>query len=108
MLDPALLRGQLAVVAERLATRGFDLDTNALEALEAERKAAQIETQELQNQRNVRSKAIGIAKGRGEDASELFDEVAAIGDHLKANEQRLADVQRRLADILLGVPNLPD
>ena len=108
MLDPALLRGQLAVVAERLATRGFDLDTNALEALEAERKAAQIETQELQNQRNVRSKAIGIAKGRGEDASELFDEVAAIGDRLKANEQRLADVQRRLGDILLGVPNLPD
>jgi seryl-tRNA synthetase len=108
MLDPALLRGQLDVVAERLATRGFDLDTAAIEALEAERKAAQIETQELQNQRNVRSKAIGIAKGRGEDASELFDEVAAIGDHLKANEQRLADVQRRLADILLGVPNLPD
>src|SRR5690606_28880343 len=108
MLDPAPLRGQLAVVAERLATRGFDLDTNALEALEAERKAAQIETQELQNQRNVRSKAIGIAKGRGEDASELFDEVAAIGDRLKANEQRLADVQRRLGDILLGVPNLPD
>ncbi|HEY6986229.1 MAG TPA: serine--tRNA ligase, partial [Rhodanobacteraceae bacterium] len=108
MLDPALLRGQLDATAERLATRGFALDKAALEALEAERKSVQTETQELQNLRNTRSKAIGVAKGKGEDASTLLAEVAGIGDKLKANEHRLAGIQARLADIALGMPNLPD
>ena len=108
MLDPGLLRGQLETTAERLAPRGFVLDKTAIEALEAERKSAQTETQELQNLRNTRSKAIGIAKGKGEDASALMAEVAGIGDRLKANEQRLADLQAKLADIALGIPNLPD
>ena len=108
MLDPALLRGQLDATAERLAARGFVLDKAAIEALEAERKSAQVETQELQNQRNTRSKAIGIAKGKGEDASALLAEVAGIGDKLKANEHRLAEIQAKLADFALRIPNLPD
>ncbi|HVT33134.1 MAG TPA: serine--tRNA ligase [Rhodanobacteraceae bacterium] len=108
MLDPALLRGQLDATAERLATRGFVLDKNALEAIESERKAVQTETQELQNLRNTRSKAIGAAKGKGEDVSALMAEVAGIGDRLKANEHRLAAVQAKLASIALGIPNLPD
>ena len=108
MLDPALLRGQLDAIAERLATRGFVLDKAAIESIEAERKSVQIETQELQNQRNTRSKAIGIAKGKGEDASALLAEVAGIGDKLKANEHRLAEIQAKLADVALGIPNLPD
>jgi len=108
MLDPALLRGQLDAVAERLATRGFDLDKSAIEALEAERKRVQTETQELQNLRNTRSKAIGIAKGKGEDASALLAEVAGIGDTLKANEHHLAEIQAKLAEFALGIPNLPD
>jgi seryl-tRNA synthetase len=108
MLDPALLRGQLDATAERLAARGYQLDKPAIEAIEAERKAVQIETQELQNLRNTRSKAIGIAKGNGEDASALLAEVAGIGDRLKANEHRLAEVQAKLASIALGMPNLAD
>jgi seryl-tRNA synthetase len=108
MLDPALLRGQLDAVAERLATRGFVLDKAAIEALEAQRKSVQTETQELQNLRNTRSKAIGIAKGKGEDASALLAEVAGIGDKLKANEHRLAEIQATLAEFALGLPNLPD
>jgi seryl-tRNA synthetase len=108
MLDPALLRGQLDAVAEKLATRGYALDKRAIEALEADRKSAQTETQELQNLRNTRSKAIGIAKGKGEDASALMAEVAGIGDRLKANEHRLAEIKTRLEDIALGMPNLPD
>ena len=107
MLDPALLRGHLADTAKRLAARGYTLDTAALEVIEAQRKSAQTETQELQNLRNTRSKAIGIAKGKGEDASALLAEVAGIGDQLKANEQQLADIQTKLADIALGIPNLP-
>jgi seryl-tRNA synthetase len=108
MLDPALLRGQLDTVAERLAMRGYELPKAQIEALEASRKAVQVQTQELQNQRNTRSKAIGMAKAKGEDTTALMAEVAGIGDQLKANEARLADVQAELAKITLGIPNLPD
>jgi len=108
MLDPALLRGQLDSVAERLKTRGYVLDKAAIEALEAQRKAVQIETQELQNLRNTRSKAIGMAKGKGEDTSALMAEVAGIGDKLKANEQRLGEIQAEVAEVTLGIPNLAD
>ena len=108
MLDPVLLRGQLENVARQLATRGFELDSAAIEALEARRKAVQVETQELQNTRNTRSKAIGMAKAKGEDTAALMAEVASIADRLKANEATLADVQQKLADISLSLPNLPD
>jgi len=108
MLDPALLRGQLDSVAERLQTRGYTLDKAAIEALEAQRKSVQVETQELQNQRNTRSKAIGMAKGKGEDTTALMAEVAGIGDKLKANEQRLAEIQVEVAKVALGIPNLAD
>ena len=108
MLDPNLLRGQLAVVAERLATRGYTLDAAAIESLEAQRKAVQVETQELQNTRNTRSKAIGIAKGKGEDTAALMAEVAGIAEKLKANEARLAEIQQQLARLTLEIPNLPD
>jgi len=107
MLDPVLLRAHLDVVAERLAARGFSLDKAAIELLEAQRKSVQTETQELQNLRNTRSKAIGQAKAKGEDAAALMAEVGGIGDQLKANEHKLAQVQAQLADIALGLPNLP-
>ena len=108
MLDPALLRGQLDVVAEHLSKRGYQLDTSAIESLESQRKSVQVETQELQNTRNTRSKAIGIAKGKGEDTAALMAEVAGIADQLKANEAHLADIQQQLAAITLGIPNIPD
>ena len=108
MLDPALLRGQLDSVAEKLLTRGYAIDRNAIEALEAQRKSVQTQTQELQNLRNTRSKAIGMAKGKGEDASALMAEVAGIADKLKANEAQLAAIQAGLANIALQMPNLPD
>ncbi|MEO7935154.1 MAG: serine--tRNA ligase [Dokdonella sp.] len=108
MLDPALLRGQLDVVAQRLATRGYALDAVAIESLETQRKAVQVETQELQNTRNTCSKAIGIAKSKGEDTAPLMAQVAGIADQLKSNEARLADIQQQLASITLGIPNLPD
>src|SRR5438445_5277154 len=107
MLDPALLRGQLDTVAEKLQTRGYDLPRAQIEALEAQRKSVQTHTQELQNLRNTRSKAIGMAKGKGEDTSALMAEVAGIGDQLKANEHQLAEIQSDLAKITLGIPNLP-
>ena len=84
MLDPTLLRGQLAETAARLKqTRGFDLDVAGFERLEAERKAIQGRTQELQNLRNTRSKQIGMLKARGEDVSAVMAEVASFGEELK-------------------------
>ncbi|HEX6613682.1 MAG TPA: serine--tRNA ligase [Rhodanobacteraceae bacterium] len=107
MLDPVLLRAQLAETCARLKARGFELDTAAIEALESGRKKLATETQELQNLRNTRSKAIGQAKAKGEDVSAIMAEVAGIGDKLKANEAALAEVQGRLSDIALRIPNLP-
>ena len=108
MLDPVLLRTQLEATAARLAQRGFALDSALLGALDAERKQVQTATQELQNLRNTRSRAIGQAKARGEGTTALMAEVAGLGDHLKANELRLAEIQNRLAEIALNMPNLPD
>jgi seryl-tRNA synthetase len=108
MLDPALLRSRLAETAARLKeTRSYELDVAAIEALESQRKQLSTETQELQNLRNTRSKAIGQAKAKGEDVAPLMAEVAGIGDKLKANEHALTDVQAKLADIALGIPNIP-
>lgn len=109
MLDPNLLRQDPAALALRLReTRGFDLDAGALERLEAERKALQVRTQELQNLRNTRSKAIGQAKARGEDAAPLLAEVAGLGEELKASEAELERVRGELEALALGLPNLPD
>jgi seryl-tRNA synthetase len=107
MLDPALLRTHLLDTAARLQTRGFTLDTAAIEALEADRKRLATETQALQAQRNSRSKAIGQAKAKGEDVASIMAEVAGIGDKLKANEAALAEVQQNLSRLALGIPNLP-
>ncbi len=108
MLDPHLLRTQPDDVAAQLARRGFALQTELLGALEAERKQVQTATQDLQNLRNTRSKAIGQAKARGEDVGALMAEVAGLGEKLDANEQRLKAIQTQLADQALRLPNLPD
>lgn len=109
MLDPSLLRQHLADTAARLrATRGIDLPIARLEALETERKDIQVRTQELQNLRNTRSKAIGHAKARGEDVQPLLAEVAGFGEALKASEARLDAIRSELDDIVSAIPNLPD
>ena len=108
MLDPNLLRQNPAELAVRLRDlRGFELDASTLEALEGERKQIQVRTQELQNLRNTRSKAIGQAKAKGEDVTALMAEVAGFGEELKASEARLEVVQSELEAIALGIPNLP-
>ena len=108
MLDPVLLRGQLADTAARLkATRGYELDVVAIEGIESERKSLQTRTQELQNLRNTRSKAIGQAKAKGEDVSALMAEVAGFGDELKASELRLEEIRAQIDAIALTIPNIP-
>jgi len=107
MLDPKLLRADLEGVAKSLARRGFALDTARVAELETRRKALQVEAQDLQNERNTQSKAIGKAKAAGEDIRPLLDEVATLGDRLKAANDALAGVQEALNAIALGTPNLP-
>jgi seryl-tRNA synthetase len=107
MLDPKLLRNDTEQVAQQLARRGFKLDLEQLAQLEQERKQAQQQAQELQTERNSRSKNIGKAKAAGEDITPLLKEIEDLGDRHKAAEARLAEVLEKLNDIALGIPNLP-
>ncbi|MGD2173379.1 MAG: serine--tRNA ligase [Gammaproteobacteria bacterium] len=108
MLDPKLLRSDLDRVADKLRIKKYDLDTGTFNKLEERRKSLQVDTQNLQNERNTRSKAIGAAKSKGEDIQPLLDEVAELGDRLKSAEAELDELQKSLDDLLLGMPNLPD
>ncbi len=107
MLDINLLRKDIGAVAERLRARPFELDVAAFNALEAERKQVQVATEELQARRNALSKQVGMLKSRGEDASAVLAEAASIPEAIKAQEAKLADIQARLASLLLNAPNLP-
>ena len=108
MLDPKLLRNDLEGVAAALLRRGYSLDTGRFAALEERRKALQVAADELRNERNTRSKAIGRAKGAGEDVAPLLAEVADLGDRLKAAGDELAEVQAELEAMLYDLPNVLD
>lgn len=107
MLDSKLVRGQPQEVAQRLATRGFQLDVARLEALESRRKETQTRTEQLQAERNTRSKSIGQAKQRGEDIAPLMADVERMGTELAAGKQELEAIQAELDALLLTIPNLP-
>jgi seryl-tRNA synthetase len=108
MLDPKLLRNDLEGTARALARRGYELDTARFAGLEERRKRLQVQADELRNERNTRSKAIGRAKASGEDVAPLLAEVADLGDRLKAAETALAEVQSELEAALYDLPNLLD
>ena len=107
MLDPRLLRTDLENTAKQLARRGYTVDVQALARLEEKRKSVQVVTQQLQNERNVKSKAIGQSKARGEDATALMEEVARNAAALRQAEADLEQLQAELNAIVLGIPNLP-
>jgi len=107
MLDSKLIRTDLDRVAAALARRGFVLDTARLEELEEQRKALQMKAQELQTQRNRRSKEIGKAKGAGVDIDPLLEQIEGLGSQHKAAEAELAQLQDVLGDVLMGIPNIP-
>lgn len=108
MLDAKQLRSDLDNIATQLAKRGFTLDTASLTALEEQRKAIQVKTQELQNERNTRSKAIGQAKSRGEDIAPLLATVSQLGDELDAAKAQQDEVLAKINDIASAMPNLLD
>ena len=107
MLDIQLLRNDLEGVANRLALRPFHLDGAAFQALEQERKLVHTRTQELQAARNSLPKRIRQAKGKGEDVSALMAEAGQANAELQSLETKLLQIQAKLQDFLLVIPNLP-
>ncbi len=107
MLDPKLLRSDLDSVVEKLRIKNFDFDVTAFNQLEEQRKSLQVSTQNLQAERNSRSRAIGETKAKGGDIQPLLDEMAKLGDRLKTAEAELGELQLQLDGLLLLVPNIP-
>ena len=108
MLDPNLLRNELDLVASKLARRGFKLDVETIRQLEEKRKTLQVETENLQAQRNARSKAIGEAKARGEDISTVREEVNKLGEKLNIAKTELDKLLNQIKDISANIPNIPN
>jgi seryl-tRNA synthetase len=107
MLDPKLIRSDISSVAAQLKRRGYDLDVAEIESLEQKRKECQVQTEQLQSERNTKSKSIGKAKAAGEDIQPLLDEVAGLGESLDRAKAELGEIQAQLDAILMGIPNLP-
>lgn len=107
MIDPKHLRNNIEETAKRLSARGYKLDVATIADLETQRKKLQVETQELQNQRNVLSKNIGQTKAKGGDVARLMNEVNQLSESLENNESQLNAIQEKLNTIVFAIPNLP-
>lgn len=107
MLDSQLMRENPQFVADELSKRGFQFDVKAFQELEEKRKALQVATQALQNERNQRSKAIGQAKAKGEDIEPMREEVKRLGDELEEKKAELDRLLIHIDMIMLSLPNLP-
>ena len=107
MLSKKQLRNDIEAVAEALKIRNFSFNIKALSELENKRKKNQVETQELQNLRNIQSKSIGKAKAAGEDIQPLLDGVADLGDKLDSAKAELQTILAQIDDIALSMPNIP-
>ena len=107
MLSNKLLRSDMQAIAAKLMQRGFKMPVDDLEKLEQQRRSLQMETETLQSDRNIQSKAIGTAKAKGQDIQSLLDKVKSLNDNLKKKEQALHVLQEELNDILATIPNIP-
>lgn len=107
MLDPKLIRNNPEAVAQELKKRGMQFDISKMLALEEQRKVFQTKLQDLQNERNVHSKAVGQAKAQGKNVDDLLAKVKDLGDTLKATEEKFNEVQSELNYFLAMIPNMP-
>lgn len=106
MLDIKLIRSDIESVAANLQKRGFQLDIEAFQGLENQRKEIQTKSEALQAERNSRSKNIGKAKAAGEDIAPLLKEVESLKSELGELEVALREVQSKLDALLMGIPNM--
>ena len=106
MLDSKTLRSDPAAVAANLARRGFTLDVAVFAALEERRKHWQVAADKLRAERNANAKAVGMAKGKGEDAAPLLKRGEELAGELARSEAGLDEVQAEVDQWLLNLPNL--
>ncbi|GAA5215135.1 serine--tRNA ligase [Corallincola platygyrae] len=107
MLDAKFLRTEIDETATLLAKRGYELDVERFKSLEEQRKSLQVKTEQLQSERNTRSKSIGQAKARGEDIQPLLAEVGSLGEELDAAKAELSKLLEEIKELSQGIPNLP-
>jgi seryl-tRNA synthetase len=107
MIDQQLLRKDIHLIAQRLATRGFNLDQTAYNLLENSRKQLQARTEELQARRNQISKAIGMKKSKGEDVTQEMADSVGVNEELVTSAAQLSQLQSDLQQFILGIPNIP-
>ena len=107
MLESKLLRGNIDFVVEQLKRRNFSFDVAEFNKLEDQRKVIQVQTQDLQNLRNTKSKAIGQAKASGENIEPLLEEVSDLGEKLDNAKSALNDLQLKIDEIVMAIPNIP-
>ena len=107
MLESKLLRGNIDFVVEQLKRRNFSFEVDEFNALEEQRKIIQVQTQELQNLRNTKSKSIGQAKASGENIEPLLEEVSELGEKLDDAKAQLHGIQLEISEIVLSIPNIP-
>ncbi|WP_094751921.1 serine--tRNA ligase [Psychromonas sp. CD1] len=107
MLDSKLLRNNIEETAQLLVGRGFILDVDLMKELEEKRKALQIKTENLQAERNSRSKEIGLAAKRGEDITLLRAEMVEFGVQLDTTKETFNQLVTQIQDIAYTIPNLP-
>lgn len=108
MLDPKLIRNELGVVAKRLKVKNFELNVEQLKEWEGARKDLQLDTEKLQNERNSKSKLIGEAKSQGKDVSAILTDMEDLKSSLDKKKNELGEIQSKLHEYLLNVPNIPD
>ena len=107
MLDQKLVRNKPQEVADKLLKKGFKLDVTKLNGLEESRKQLQIDTENLQSERNSKSKQIGKLKAQGQDTTAIMAEVSAFGTQLDDKKAQLKLVQDELSAMLMEIPNMP-
>jgi seryl-tRNA synthetase len=107
MLDPKLVRSSIETVAAQIKKRGFVIDINKFNALEEQRKQLQVKMQDLQNERNVRSKEVGHAKASGKNVDDVLKNLKELSDSLKLVEEQFTATQTEMEDFLARIPNIP-
>ena len=107
MLESKLLRGNIDFVVDQLKRRNFSFDVKEFNELEDQRKSIQVQTQDLQNLRNTKSKSIGQAKASGDNIEPLLEEVSELGEKLDNAKAQLQEIQSKISEIVLSMPNIP-
>ncbi len=107
MHDLTFFRNNLSSIRDRLATRGFDLDLPAFQALDGKRRAALTESEQLKAARNAASQEISKLRKAGTDTSEQQQQVRAMGEKIASLDQEAAILEQEFRQLLASIPNLP-